>query len=150
MRWCSIRGPKHANCKKWVWLGLHIVQKTPIRPQWVWSSFEHIDNVPEPGTTPSIGRRFSFNDPSRPQVLDPSTAPPPISNRNPPLDNPRAMQVIRSKKIADSTRKTNDDYRALLRGHGVGKLSVGHDSVAEISTARRGKWRAVSRSIHGS
>ena len=44
-------------------VGLHIVQKTPIRPQWVWSSFEHIDNVPEPGTTPSIGRRFSFNDP---------------------------------------------------------------------------------------
>jgi hypothetical protein len=97
-------------------VGLHIVQKTPIRPQWIWSSFEHIDNVPEPGTTPSIGRRFSFNDPSRPQTLDPSTAPPPISNSNPPLDNPRAMQVIRSKKIADSTRKTNDDYRAVLRG----------------------------------
>src|SRR5260370_15948443 len=34
--------------------------------------------------------------------------------------------------------------------HGVGKLSVGHDSVAEISSARRGKWRAISRSIHGS
>ena len=49
-------------------------------------------------------------------MLDPSTAPPPISNSNPPLDNPRAMQVIRNKKIADSTRKTNDDYRALLRG----------------------------------
>jgi hypothetical protein len=26
------------------------------------------------------------------------------------------MQVIRIKKIADSTRKTNDDYRTLLRG----------------------------------
>jgi hypothetical protein len=97
-------------------VGLHIVQKTPTRPQWVWSSFEQIDNVPERGTTPSIGRRFSFNDPSRPQMLDPSTAPPPISNSNHPLDNPRAMQVIRINEIADSTRKTNDDYRALLRG----------------------------------
>jgi hypothetical protein len=97
-------------------IGLHIVQKTGMRPQWVWSSFEHIDNVPEPGTIPTSGRRFSLNDPSRPQVLEPSTAPPSISKSNPPLENPRAMQVIRSKKIADSTRKTNQDYQALLRG----------------------------------
>jgi hypothetical protein len=97
-------------------VGLHIVQKTRLRPQWVWSSFEHIDNVPEPGTKPAPGRRFSFNDPSKPQVLDPSTPPPPISKGNPPLENPRVMQVIRSKKIADSTRKTNADYQALLRG----------------------------------
>ena len=32
----------------------------------------------------------------------------------------------------------------------MGKLSVGNDSMAEISSARRGKWRAISRSIHGS
>jgi hypothetical protein len=87
--------PMTNTCKlqKMGLVGLHLVQKTPLRPQWVWSSFEHIDNVPEPDTTPSIGRRFSFNDPSRPQTLDPSTAPPPISKSNPPLDNPRAMQV---------------------------------------------------------
>jgi hypothetical protein len=110
--------PTKNTCKmqKMGLVGLHIVQKTPMRPQWVWSSFEHIDNVPEAGTTPSIGRHFSFNDPSRPQVLDPATAPPPISKSNPPLDNPRVMQVIRSKKIAASTRKTNEDYQALLRG----------------------------------
>ena len=26
-------------------VGLHIVQKTPTRPQWIWSTFEQIDNV---------------------------------------------------------------------------------------------------------
>jgi hypothetical protein len=97
-------------------VGFHIVQKTLRRPQWVWSSFEHVDNVPEPGTKPSPGRRFSFNDPSRPQLLDPAIAPPSISKSNPPLNRPRAMQVIRSKKIAISTRKTNEDYQALLKG----------------------------------
>ncbi|MEA3148251.1 MAG: hypothetical protein QOI53_3882 [Verrucomicrobiota bacterium] len=97
-------------------VGLHIVQKTPLRPQWVWSSFEHIDNVPEPGATSSPGRLFSFNDSSRPQVPDPAIAPPPISRNNPPLATPRAMQVIRSKQIADSTRKTNQDYQTLLKG----------------------------------
>jgi hypothetical protein len=110
--------PMTNTCKmqKMGLVGLHIVQKTLRRPQWVWSSFEQVDNVPEPGTAPSLGRRFSFNDPSKPQVLDPAIAPPPISKSNPPLQNPRVMQVIRSKKIADSTRKTNEDYRALLKG----------------------------------
>ncbi|HZY60551.1 MAG TPA: hypothetical protein VFE56_12365, partial [Candidatus Binataceae bacterium] len=27
-------------------VGLHIVQKTPTRPQWTWSTFEQVDNVP--------------------------------------------------------------------------------------------------------
>ena len=97
-------------------IGLHIVQKTPRRPQWVWSSFEHIDNVPESGASPSRERNFSLNNLSRPQTLEPSTPPPPISKSNPPLDHPQAMQVIRSKKIADSTRKTNEAYQQLLRG----------------------------------
>jgi len=110
--------PATNKCKmqKMGLVGLHIVQKTRMRPQWVWSSFEHIDNVPEPGTRPAPGRRFSLNEPARPQVLDPATAPPPISKTNLPLENPRPMQVIRTKKIADSTRKTNEDYQALLRG----------------------------------
>jgi hypothetical protein len=30
-------------------VGLHIVQKTRNQPQWVWSTFEHVDNVPLPG-----------------------------------------------------------------------------------------------------
>jgi hypothetical protein len=97
-------------------VGLHIVQKTRTRPQWVWSSFEQIDNVPEPGAPADPGRRFSFNDPSRAQLLEPANAPPPISKSNPPSENPKPMQVIRSKKIADSTKKTNKDYQALLRG----------------------------------
>ena len=110
--------PASNTCKmqKMGLVGLHIVQKTPMRPQWVWSSFEHIDNVPEPGATPAVARHYTFNDPSRPQLLDPAIAPSPISQSNPPLDNPKAMQVVRSKKIAASTKKTNDDYQALLKG----------------------------------
>jgi len=28
-------------------VGFHVVHKTEDRPQWIWTSFEHIDNVPE-------------------------------------------------------------------------------------------------------
>jgi hypothetical protein len=27
-------------------VGLHIVHKTKVEPQWIWSTFEHVDNVP--------------------------------------------------------------------------------------------------------
>ncbi len=97
-------------------VGLHIVQKTANRPQWVWSSFEQIDNVPEAGVCPTLGRHYSFNNPEKSQALWPSVAPAPISKTNLPIEDPKPMQVIRIKKIADSTQKTNDDYHALLKG----------------------------------
>jgi hypothetical protein len=97
-------------------VGLHIVQKTALRPQWIWSTFEHIDNVPGSGAPVDITRQFSFNNPTKPQVLDPPTHPAPISTQNPPVDAPKPMQVVRLKSIAASTAKTNDDYRKLLRG----------------------------------
>jgi hypothetical protein len=48
-------------------VGLHIVQKTPIAPQWIWSTFEQIDNVPPPGYVPPTPptrptQAFTFND----------------------------------------------------------------------------------------
>ncbi|MHC2585357.1 hypothetical protein [Bradyrhizobium diazoefficiens] len=58
-------------------VGLHIVAKTPNRPQWIWSSFEHVDNVPGITTEPKppAGIPFSFNDPGKPQTLDPPRRP---------------------------------------------------------------------------
>ena len=45
-------------------VGLHIVYKTPSRPQWIWSTFRHVDNVPE--LDDRSGRSFTFHngDPS--------------------------------------------------------------------------------------
>jgi hypothetical protein len=97
-------------------VGLHIVQKTKSRPQWVWSSFEHIDNVPAPGVPASAEHHYSFNNPSKPQMLDPPIPPPPISKSNPPSSDPTPMQVIRIKQISDSTKRTNEAYHALLKG----------------------------------
>ncbi len=41
-------------------VGLHIVQKTRSRPQWIWTTFEHVDNVP-PAEVGAPGT-FAFND----------------------------------------------------------------------------------------
>lgn len=93
-------------------VGMHIVIKTPGQPQWIWSTFEHVDNVPpiadEPRPPPGVP--LSFNDPARPQVLDPATAPPAVSPSNPPLPDPAPMQVIRRRKISATTMHFNQAY----------------------------------------
>ena len=56
-----------ANCRQITvgLVGLHIVQKTPQRQQWIWTTFEHVDNVPPPGyVPPALGQphqTFTFN-----------------------------------------------------------------------------------------
>jgi hypothetical protein len=97
-------------------VGFHIVSKTPNRPQWIWSSFEHVDNVPGVGTgtamepSPPAGVPFSFNDPTQPQVLDPQQRPPSISPANKPVVDPKPMQVVRRLPIEPSTMATNFAY----------------------------------------
>jgi hypothetical protein len=95
-------------------VGLHIVTKTKSRPQWIWSSFEHVDNVPgltsEPKPPESVP--FSFYDPSGPETLTPDMPPRPISSSNPPVSDrlPEPMQVVRQQKISRETMATNEAY----------------------------------------
>jgi hypothetical protein len=53
-------------------VGMHIVQKTPTHGEWIWASFEHVDNAPDcftggdspiPSTQPS-GKPWSFFNPA--------------------------------------------------------------------------------------
>jgi hypothetical protein len=91
-------------------VGLHIVHKTPSRPQWVWSTFEHVDNVAVgPGAAPNA--RPTFNDPCGPQQGDGvNVLPAPLSAANPPRANPNPVQVVSFNPINESTRKSNDLY----------------------------------------
>lgn len=98
--------------KTFALVGFHIVQKTPKRPQWVWSSFEHIDNVPDFGTMPPAGAKFSFNDPTQPQAIAPRLAPSQISLSNPPTTPATPdMQVVRERKLHDKTKEANNRYQ---------------------------------------
>lgn len=95
-------------------VGFHIVSKTTDRPQWIWSTFEQIDNVPGLSSEPKppSGVPFSFNEPTKPQVLDPPQRrpPPPISPTNPPVANPIPMQVVRQQQILPETMAMNQAY----------------------------------------
>ena len=91
-------------------VGMHIVQKTATRPQWIWSSFEHRDNVAQ--TDPDNIGPLTLNngDPNQPM---PASNPVPFP---PPETPPAPFNVVRVKPINASTQTTNQNWRAALKG----------------------------------
>jgi hypothetical protein len=112
-------------------VGLHIVTKTPTRPQWIWSTFEQIDNVPTvTGATPTTNTVFNLNDgkgaampdndpycvQGDPNNICPGNPPPPDVM---PADafHVKRFNVTRTQNIGtgpDTTLATNSAYQKLL------------------------------------
>jgi hypothetical protein len=103
-------------------IGLHIVTKTIDHPQWIWSTFEHIDNVPfgpvenDPEATCApltpASAPLSLNNRHQPQQLFPQMPPASISLGNKPVADPQPMQAVRKHKI--QTMRANCWYWAQL------------------------------------
>jgi hypothetical protein len=110
-RMALVQDPDTGKCERRAMglAGLHVVHKTPSRPQWIWTTFEQVDNVP-PG---EIGK-FALH--------DGSDAPMPGSNPlslTPLFRQPvKPFNVVRSGKasIHPKTMETNAKYRKLMAG----------------------------------
>jgi hypothetical protein len=100
-------------------VGLHIAIKTKYRPQWIWSTFEHTDNVPPMG--PSDAREPDARHDHAPYAFYGtrsgraalSSPEPPVSIDNPPLIDPEPTQVIRKHPIQREIMEMNRAYWAL-------------------------------------
>ena len=90
-------------------VGFHIAHKTNSAPQWLWSTFEQVDNVQVPQGS---GLRASFNDPACTGC--------PVNQPLPPPWNPdvRAApsQITRVIPIDSATRALNAEWQGRLRG----------------------------------
>ena len=92
-------------------VGLHIVQKTASRPQWIWSTFEEADNVPG-GTSRGPFNYNSGNGQPMPRSNPISFPPPPLPA------TPTSFNVQRLTPINSSTAKTTAQYQAALQAKG--------------------------------
>lgn len=98
-------------------VGFHIAQKLKDFPQWIWSTFEQVDNVP-PASGPVSGQRYSFNNGTN----DPATIggyanrPPYKAPKLQPADQRKAVQVTRFNPIPDSTAALNVPWQQALKG----------------------------------
>ncbi|HEX3126266.1 MAG TPA: hypothetical protein VH394_02955 [Thermoanaerobaculia bacterium] len=100
-------------------VGLHIASKVDPFREWIWSTFEHVDNVPA-SYPPPAGIRYSFNDgrnvQPNPQGYDYQPANLPDGKPIPPIEQRKPVQVSRVTPIPKDTQAMNARYQDLLRG----------------------------------
>jgi hypothetical protein len=105
-------------------VGLHISHKVDRFPQWVWSTFEQVDNLGEDPSLPA-GMKPSYYDGARANPADHpgySYEPAAISAFSPAASAPyKPVNVTRLSQIPSTpaalpTTKLNSNYRALLAG----------------------------------
>ncbi|MCA1631604.1 MAG: hypothetical protein LC785_16300 [Acidobacteria bacterium] len=100
-------------------VGFHIAHKTASAPQWVWSTFEQVDNV-RVGHDAPPGTKANFHDPS--SKYPANTPPPRPWNPNVVLPPDKRSQVTRVIPIDDATNALNAQWQGWLRA--VNKDSV--------------------------
>jgi hypothetical protein len=83
-------------------IGLHIVRRTPSRPEWIWSSFEHVDNLSGSSSTLLV----SANDPDENKLR------PVVNKTMAPVPNPDPVPVRRLRPVREETAKVNDAYQS--------------------------------------
>ncbi|ABL72702.1 hypothetical protein [Paracoccus denitrificans] len=103
------------SCEKAVvgLVGLHIIHKTASMPDFVWSTFEQIDNVPG-ASAPEVD--FSFNNPA--SNAKPNQMPHCV---NGVCDYSLPIQVTREVAIPAGVAQTNRDVQQLLADRTGGK-----------------------------
>ncbi|HZT59823.1 MAG TPA: hypothetical protein VFA21_14525 [Pyrinomonadaceae bacterium] len=111
--------PPSCELKTMGLVGFHIAHKTASAPQWVWSTFEQVDNV-QVGHDAPPGTKANFFDPDSKYPVN--TPPPRPWNPNVILPPEQRSQVKRLIPIDDATNALNAQWQAWLRG--VNKDSV--------------------------
>jgi cytochrome c len=107
---------KMLNCRRQRMglVGFHITQKTPFAPQWVWSTFEQVNNVPGSAATGA----YSFNNPSCVDCPANQQTPRGTPNqmvRSIPIPN-REPDCADSTQDVDNVSRLNDDVSKALAG----------------------------------
>jgi len=101
-------------------VGMHIGHKTQSAPQWLWSTFEHVDNVPTDADVKSgkLKARYSYYDPKCKDCKVNQIPPKPW---DPTKASAFHSQIVRMDQFnlpiyAASAAARNDDGQKLLRG----------------------------------
>jgi len=108
--------PVHWRRKTMGLVGFHIVRKTPSAPQWVWSTFEQIDNLA--GAHPSFrtgsGAKEAVNRQTHPGVPNLVQRTLPIPARQPDCSRPTAA-VDNVQALNRAIQQALDRQRSVLR-----------------------------------
>ena len=123
-------------------VGLHLVQKTPERPAWVWSSFEHVANAPNRKPRAARDHPASFD----------NVCPPRANTTSPYSFNDgsgAAMKELPPNYLVDRWQTNSAALHAAAGECGNWLRAINHDPPAIVtrSTAEtNSKWQEALRS----
>jgi hypothetical protein len=90
--WAFNPATKQCEKKTFGLVGFHVTQKTPHRPQWTWSTFEHVDNLSVgPDAPTGTESTFDSSGPATGNISPPA----PITSTNGPLPDPQPVKIAR-------------------------------------------------------
>src|SRR5215472_1929777 len=112
-RTATVREPGTGTCSRITvgLVGLHIIQKTPSRPQWIWSSYEQIDSVPPSRFGEPV--KFTFHDGGKAGM--PAGNPLSLVPLAPQPAAPFNVERPFFAKVHPRTELTNYQYQELLK-----------------------------------
>ncbi len=93
-------------------MGFHIGTKVKGNPQWIWSTFEQVDNVPTQNQ-PAEKKHYSFYKPNCSHCTAVNLPPP--RPWNPATPHTYPSQIERVIPISPATKALNARYQAALR-----------------------------------
>jgi hypothetical protein len=111
-------------------VGFHAVHKTAGRPQWIWTSFEHVKNVPdkdEVATNKLDGPYNFFSVNCKDDCSAPNTTPPRPWDPDPALqlkfrkDDSFKSQIVRETPLTDAAKNMNKIFHSMLPEDSVWK-----------------------------
>lgn len=105
-------------------IGFHAVHKTATRPQWIWTSFEHIQNVPDRNevTARTFHGPYNFFSVNCKDNCPVENATPPRKFWQPDLTqklefgDPFRSQIVRETPLTDAASHMNDIFHDILKG----------------------------------
>jgi hypothetical protein len=119
-------GKRKATCSGPTTLGMvgfHVVHKTVARKQWIWTTFEQVDNIPDQAQVDAqianpnaklIQSRYNFFDPNNLKLSANQTPPRPWDPSVEPFPNNFKSQITRVEPVTGDVLDLNPKFLALL------------------------------------
>jgi hypothetical protein len=103
-------------------VGFHAVHKTVGRPQWIWTTFEHVKNVPDKDEVAAnkLADHYNFFDAGCKSGCPVNATPPRPWEPSPALelsfrvDNSYRSQIVRQTPLTDAAKHMNTIFHSLL------------------------------------
>jgi hypothetical protein len=103
-------------------VGFHAVHKTVSRPQWIWTTFEHVKNVPDKDEVAAnkLADHYNFFDAGCKSGCPVNATPPRPWEPSPALelsfrvDNSYRSQIVRQTPLTDAAKHMNAIFHSLL------------------------------------